>query len=94
MGMKPIKLDKRMIGYGYFTYSIDIIQSKKFTESRQWCFETFGPSLEIDLWIPCNNISLKNPLWAWERGWSNKTYRSRIFFLTDKEVNWFTLRWE
>lgn len=94
--MKLKKLDKRMTGYGDFVYSVDFPVNRgkvlmDFFEVREWCFEQWGRSAEIDIWQKFPQI--QNPAWAWERGEFNKTYRCRIFLASDKEAHWFTLRW-
>jgi hypothetical protein len=88
------KLDKRMIGYGDFQYSVHFshrLESRQFYECRGWCVEQWGRAPEIDIWQ--RNTDLQNPAWSWERGEYNKTYRCRLFLASDKEAHWFTLRW-
>lgn len=85
-----------MNGYGDFLYAADYAYQKngdkEFLDARQWCTETFGPSLEIDLWQTYGTDLLKNPKWSWERGDFAKTYRCRIFIADQQTANWFTLR--
>lgn len=84
-----------MNGYGNFLYVVDFSFGAGvlplFVETRRWCREQFGDSVELDVWEQYPN--LRNLKWAWERGTFNKMYRCRIFFATEKEAEWFTLRW-
>ena len=95
--MKIKKLDKRMNGYGDFMYGVDFTynwQGTRFDHAREWCWESFGPSCELDIWeeLPTLNEP-RNEKWAWDRGQYNKSYRCMIYLATDKEANWFKLRW-
>lgn len=86
-------LDKRMNGYGDFKYGVDFYKSKDrpFDEVRQWCWETFGPSTELDIWEVRDGT--RNEKWAWDRGNYNKSFRCIIYLKDDQEMNWFKLRW-
>ena len=93
--MKIKLLDKRMNGYGKFKYGVDFTYNWKgtrFDHARTWCWENYGASVELDIWedLPENE---RNPLWAWDRGQYNKSFRCMIYLATDKEANWFRLRW-
>lgn len=95
--MKFKKLDRRMNGHGDFKYGVDFAWSTgspAFDEVRQWCWETFGASTELDIWHerdrPTDN---RNPKWAWDRGQFNKSWRCIIYLKDDQEANWFKLRW-
>ena len=92
--MKIKKLDKRMPGYGDFTHCADFSERgnrKQFAEVRRWCVEQWGESVEYDLWE--DYAEFRNPAWCWERGEYNKSYRCRIFLASEKEAQWFMLKW-
>jgi hypothetical protein len=93
--MKFKRLDRRMTGYGNFTHVADFSYGRGdhrlFVEARNWCQEQWGTSCEIDLWT--EHLDLQNPAWSWERGSFNKNYRCRIFLVSEKEAQWFSLRW-
>ena len=93
--MKIKKLDKRMTGYGDFTHCADFTlhkdDRKKFAEARRWCVEQWGESVEYDLWESYEEF--RNPAWSWERGEYNKSYRCRLFLASEKEAQWFSLKW-
>lgn len=86
--MEIKKLDKRMKGYGYFNRCLDFRkkESEKFIEIRKWCWETWGPSCEYEFWQSSNT---KNPSWSW----IIDDWRIRIYLATDKEIQWFHLKW-
>jgi hypothetical protein len=89
------KLDRRMTGYGQFTHVADFAYGKddriNFILARRWCEEQWGETVEFDFWTDYDEF--KNPAWTWERGEFNKTYRCRIFFVSEKEASWFALKW-
>ena len=89
------KLDRRMNGYGNFLYVVDYMYRpgglRNFVEVRKWCTDTFGPSVELDIWEDFDD--LKNPKWSWERGEFGKSYRCRIFIADEKTASLFSLRW-
>jgi hypothetical protein len=94
MGIKVKKLDRRMNGYGQFIYAANFpsfVDADRFSQVRQWCWEQWGPSVELEIWQRYPDF--KNPKWAWERGEFNKSYRCRIFLSSDQEAEWFILRW-
>jgi len=88
VNMKASKLDRRHTGYGDFKYSITFrgIETGKFCEIRNWCWEQWGPSAEID-----NREKLVNPNLSW--AWISDEYRMRIYIATDKEYQWYLLKW-
>lgn len=94
------KTDKRHTGYGKFKYYIDIKTTdwakhkevkEKFFELRLWCWETWGPSRELDHFV--NNL-LEQPMdqnskWTW----INDQYRARLYLGGPDEAAYFTLKW-
>ena len=93
MVMRIRKLDKRMTGYGDFKYGADFSwhwQGARFDQVRQWCWETFGPSVEVDIWRELGTIDEpRNERWAWDRN----QYRTMVYLKSDAERNWFVMRW-
>lgn len=86
--MKVKKLDRRMKGYGDFSRRVDFFHKdvEQFIAVRKWCWEQWGPSCEIEFYRQQSN---KNPSWAW----LVDQWRIRIYLATDKEAQWFHLRW-
>jgi hypothetical protein len=94
--MKIKKVDRRYKGYGDFDFYIDPPKNgdKNFFLMREWCWETFGASKEIEVWqdhkrrYQTTNNS-HNEKWVWQvDDWTN-----RIYLRSSKEANWFTLKW-
>jgi hypothetical protein len=87
--MKKSKLDRRHLGYGDFKYAINFrtIELNKFCSIRNWCWSQWGPSAEVEYLIKLNG---ENPGWSWV----SDQWRMRIYFATDKEYQWYLLKWE
>lgn len=86
--MKLKKLDRRMNGFGNFTHFVDFrkAERKQFLEIRNWCWEQWGPSAELEHW---DKIEDGNPAWAWD----NREYDMRIYLAEQQQVSWYILRW-
>ena len=85
--MKLKKLDRRMKGFGDFKYSSKFrrrFDGDRFIEARNWCWETWGPSCELEFWD-----AGKNPAWTWVF----TEFEMKIYLTGDKEASWFTLKW-
>lgn len=87
--MKIKKLDGRMNGHGEFTRCVDFTreENQKFVKVRNWCWEQWGPSCELDFWY--HQLD-RNPAWCW----MVDNWRIRLYFATEKEAQWFYLRWK
>jgi hypothetical protein len=88
--MRHNKLDRRYKGYGQFKYTVSFWLSKeypKFCEIRNWCWTQWGPSSEVDIWE--RNPALQSPNWCWVKD----DYKVRIYLTSDKEYQWFLLKW-
>lgn len=85
--MKLTNIDRRMKGYGDFKYKITYkkrAERLKFVEARNWCWQQWGPSCEFELW----DASI-NPSWCWIIDeWEN-----RILLASEKEGQWYSLKW-
>ena len=82
------KMDKRFNGSHLgFEFLVDFAAgaTTEYREMRQWCWETLGPSCELDAMNGQDNF-------AW--GWIRDNYRTRILLRSEKELAWFKLRWE
>ena len=85
--MKLKKLDARMNGYGNFKYVVKFrkrFDSDRFIAIRNWCWEQWGPSCELELWSEAIN-----PVWAW----AVTEFDVKIYIDSDKEASWYTLKW-
>lgn len=85
--MKLKKLDARMNGYGDFKYVAKFrkrADKSNFIDIRNWCWETWGPSCELEFWNESTN-----PAWAW----AVTEFEMKIYVDSDKEASWFALKW-
>jgi len=67
---------------------------QKFYEWRNWCWQTWGPSKELQHWLEDlrnpNQLAVShNEQWCWQ----NDEYATRIYLRTDKELSIFLLKW-
>ncbi|NDG31918.1 hypothetical protein EB118_17820 [bacterium] len=86
--MKIRKLDRRHNGHGYFKYYVQFsyIEPQKFIEHRNWCWQTWGPSCELEFYP---TLPIK-PKWAWVKD----QYNIRLYLETDSEYAWYGLKWK
>lgn len=91
--MNKIELDRRFTGYGKFKYALEYPRKSDFMtfhRHRVWCWDTFGPSTEIETqYMPYPEDDPINDKWCWEY----TQWKTRIYFKSDQEMNWFALRW-
>lgn len=98
--MKITKLDRRHAGFNHWKYHISmpyhgqiIVNKMKFLEMRVWCWDTWGPSKELDEYTASDifdGINCSNEYWCWL---SDKHGRRRIYLRDDPELEVFVLRW-
>jgi hypothetical protein len=87
--VKHYKLDKRFKGFGDFKYTVDFNwrQASEFCELRNWCWDQWGPSSEIVNWEKSKDFVSKS--WCWDPS----EYKNRVYLASDKEYQWFLLKW-
>jgi hypothetical protein len=94
------KTDKRHTGHLSFKYYVDIritefgehkLLLEKFFEIRQWCWETWGPSREVDQYSSIEGAWQGDQNKSWS--WINDQHRARIYLGTKDEATFFTLKW-
>lgn len=99
------KTDKRYTGSDVFGYVVDIkntsfaiIHTKlnksqritKFQEVRDWCIQTWGMSCEREHYLQMLADEFDvNTHWCWH----TEFYDTKIYLRSDKEANWFKLKW-
>ncbi len=100
MQIKVKKTDKRHTGYLAFKYYVEIktkewgeynLVMEKFFEIRQWCWETWGPSREVDQYTNIEGAWTADQNLSWS--WINDQHRARIYLGTKDEAAFFTLKW-
>jgi hypothetical protein len=86
MKIKVGKLDKRHKGHTRFKYYASFRSTNllDFVKVRNWCWQTWGPSAELDI------QGLSNQKWAW----THNDYNTRIYLISDTEYQWFVLKWK
>ncbi len=98
------KTDRRHNGNQYWQYLVTVERQANVSfgtpshiqkaldlnEIREWCWTTMGPSCELEHWmvIPEGSTS-KNDRWCWHTNFDNY----KIYLRTEKEANWFKLKW-
>jgi len=88
------RLDRRHKGYDKFSHYITPVWSStladklKFFEWRKWCWETWGAGIEREIAIEFGS-HMYDVKWAWHTNDGAK----RLYFATEKELNWFVLTW-
>lgn len=89
--MKINKVDGRYKGHGNFKYvaSFSTSEISKFCEVRAWVWDQWGASCEID-YLKYSGKPF-NTKWAWAS--NEEARRFRIYIATEKEYQWFLLRW-
>lgn len=87
--MKVKKTDRRTSGHEDFKRFVEFSndEQEKFINCRNWCWDQWGPSCELEFWETIKN---KNPAWCW----LVDNWRIRIYLATEKEAQWFYLRWK
>ena len=75
-----------------------ILLKQEWFTVREWCWETWGASKELEDWLIDSHLAINemdklvghNAHWCWQ----NNNYSTKIYLATDKELNWFKLRWQ
>lgn len=95
MLMRIKKLTRQYTGHGSFSHVIDytIQDIIQYDQHRQWCWETWGPSCELEFSLRFRRINPEgwNAKWAWLADTSFP--KIRIYFGSEQEVAMFILRW-
>jgi|688.fasta_scaffold506976_4 hypothetical protein len=92
------QVDRRFKGYHDWKYYVDLVKSPIATEEhfyniQVWCWETWGPSKEISFWNEARDKGWKdktqNSKWCWHLD----EWTARIYLKSDKEADWFSLKY-
>lgn len=101
MKVKIKKTDRRHSGHDVFSHIAEVEwpglgrrteRMQAFIEVRRWCWDTFGMSCEREHWLELygQNQSVPNERWCWHTDYGN----FKIYLRTEKEANWFRLKWQ
>ena len=91
------KLDRRHKGNSLFSHYITPVWSStladklRYFEWRTWCWNTWGPGIEREMAIEFYGVPGYFPIGRW--AWHVDGYSKRLYFQTEKELNWFVLTW-
>ena len=90
MGLRTEKFklqetDRRMSGSHLFSHRIKVYWNDDFLKIRQWCFETFGPACELELFQSNQRLGL-GYVWAWR-----SDYHKREIYLNTEQLSAFIL---
>lgn len=86
------RLDARFTGSNHFTHMVDYKGNIKdrmtlFLHQRRWCWETFGPSSELNFYSLMLDMD-ELPEWAWQ----TEHNQIRLYF-NEKQLAWFKIKW-
>lgn len=87
------KLDRRHSGNDRFAYRIEFYpnQTKLFNQVREWCWDNWGSSCELDLAYDDGWISKKEIKWCWRFDESPRAIF--LYFKSDVEASVYSLKW-
>ena len=91
------RLDRRHKGHNQFSHYITPVWSStladklRYFEWRTWCWTTWGPGIEREMAIEFYSGPGYFPIGRW--AWHVDGYSKRLYFQTEKELNWFVLTW-
>jgi hypothetical protein len=89
------RLDKRHKGHNQFSHYIVPVWSSQLADKleyfkwRTWCWDMWGPGIEREEAITWGSDYYQVVRWAWHTDERQK----RLYFATEKELNWFVLTW-
>jgi hypothetical protein len=62
-----------------------------FTTGLIWCWESLGPSIDLQSWKALSKSKDVNTTWCWEN--QTTVHANRIYLYSSKEVDAFLLKW-
>jgi hypothetical protein len=90
--IKISKVDRRMLGHGFFTHRAEILGNDKkqlFDRCRQELWKNFGAGREVGWWQDADQ------LWSWDVRDSGSEWRNSVkFYLREQAATWFILNKE
>lgn len=97
MSFNFYKQDRRHQGSRVFGYAVSFSNNdqgiREFTQIRRWCWETFGPSVEIGFYKRLSTWGMEQPQWCWVAD-EYTELRIRIYFKDSQSYNLALLKWQ
>ena len=96
MKLRIEKLDGRHKGSRSFAHRAVVLgltadRFIDFLTLREWCWDTWGPSCEREIYLNSHYNKVRNNPWVWHY---NGDYSECYIYLTgSKELELFTLKW-
>jgi len=91
--MRIRKIDNRNRLYGEFEYQIRMPTSM-FLEVRQWCWDTWGSTVEYFWYNEYKRSPACNSAWCFDTDYSNTRRKTGVIYLaTDQEMDLFYIKW-
>jgi len=103
MKFKINRTDRRHTGHEQFQWYVQTFgdklhhnqheKLKALFDLREWAWTTWGPSCERDYWLHILRYNTEHTLnthWCWHTDYGE----CKLYLRTDKEANWFKLRWQ
>ena len=96
--MKITQLDRRHTGYGRFSHSIEPVCNVRYGQDelledflvwRAWCWQVWGPGMELRFAVENRTNPLPDVAWAWQTEFHN----TKLYFRSLTEASAFVLQW-
>lgn len=85
------KLDRRHNGFTRFNYRVEFYEIPQFNQIRDWCWETWGSSCELDHASRVNFVPPKDLVWCWR---CDENPRGMyLYFKSYNEASVYSLKW-
>jgi hypothetical protein len=97
--MRIIKLDRRHTGYSKFSYFVEPVFNVRYGKDegledflawRTWCWQVWGPGMELRFAMENRVRPLPDVVWAWQTEFRN----TKLFFKTEAEASAFVFQWD
>lgn len=99
---KIVKMDKRHTGYPSWKFYVktnvwyDTSDTNRdlFYDWKFWCWEIWGPARSIDEYDTDDLMINNHNVWSWDINKQRSVNEARrIYFMTEKELSAFVLKW-
>jgi len=99
--MRTFKVRKTSVQWNAhpkFLYSIEFDRIsyqqavEDFATALDWCWSTWGNSIDLQSWLHLNKREKSNQYWCWDN--QTSVHSNRIYLSSSKEVDVFLLKWK